>query len=48
MEAKAVAKYVRVSPRKARVVVDQDPRQGRCPTPCEILRFYGARYLRGR
>ena len=38
MEAKAVARYVRVSPRKARIVVDQ-VRGKSVPAAQEILKF---------
>lgn len=38
MEAKAVARYVRVSPRKARIVIDQI-RGKSVPAAQEILRF---------
>ncbi len=44
MEAKAVAKYVRVSPRKARVVIDQV--RGRTSSAPAKSCALGARYRR--
>lgn len=38
MEAKAIARYVRVSPRKARIVIDLI-RGKSVPAACEILQF---------
>ena len=45
MEAKAVAKYVRVSPRKARVVIDQVRGKDVVPRPRNPA-LLGARYRR--
>ena len=47
MEAKATAKYVRVSPRKARLVVDQ-VRGKDIARAREILRFSERAIVRGR
>ena len=39
MEARAVTRYVRVAPRKARIVRRSDSRQDRSAKPSETLRF---------